>query len=44
MEHSGSTGIVAELLDEGKTDKAIDVAEKQLDIIHEDAEQQRLQK
>lgn len=45
MEHSGSTGIVAELLDEGKTDKAIDVAEKQLDRIHEDAErQQRLQK
>lgn len=40
MEHSGSTGIVAELLDEGKTDKAIDVAEKQLDIIHEDAENQ----
>ncbi len=37
MEHSGSAGIVAELLDEGKTDKAIDVAEKQLDIIHENA-------
>lgn len=37
MEHSGSAGLVAELLDEGKTDKAIDVAEKQLDIIHEDA-------
>lgn len=37
MEHSGSAGIVAELLDEGKTDKAIDVAEIQLQEIHEEA-------
>lgn len=37
MEHSGSTGLVAELLDKGETDKAIDVAEKQLATIHENA-------
>jgi predicted PurR-regulated permease PerM len=37
MEHSGSAGLVAELLDEGKTDQAIDVAEKQMEQIHEQA-------
>lgn len=37
MEHSGSAGIVAELLDEGETDKAIDVAKEQLGQIHQQA-------
>ena len=39
LEHRGSAGIVAELLDKGKTEKAIDEAEKQLGAIHEKAEQ-----
>ena len=38
LEHRGSDGIVSELLDEGKTEKAIDVAEEKLQTIHQRAE------
>jgi predicted PurR-regulated permease PerM len=37
LEHRGSDGIVSELLDEGKTEKAIDVAEQKLENIHQEA-------
>lgn len=40
MEHSGSAGIVAELLDEGNTDEAVEVAGEQLEAIHEQAVKQ----
>ncbi len=40
MEHSGSAGIVAELLDEGKQDKAVDAAQTQLKEIHEKAKEE----
>jgi predicted PurR-regulated permease PerM len=40
MEHSGSAGIVAELLDEGKTEQAVDVAKQQLKEIHQTAKKE----
>lgn len=39
MEHSGSAGIVAELLDEGENTKAVDAAKDKLEEIHEQAEE-----
>ena len=40
MEHSGSAGIVAELIDQGETEKANAVAEKQLENISEKAKEE----
>lgn len=41
LEHRGSRGLVAELLDEGKTDQAVEVAAKQLKEIDRAAEKER---
>jgi predicted PurR-regulated permease PerM len=41
IEHRNSPGLVAELLDEGKTDQAVEVAAKELKEIDAEAEKQR---
>lgn len=43
LEHHGSRGIVAELLDEGKTDEAVRIAEKKLGQIQAEAKKEERQ-